>query len=408
MADFKYEGLDQTGRRVLGEIEAKDQQDAKRLLRRKGIRARKLTKPNKLSEVDLFEMWSEFKSVGGGYSDKDIGRFTKQLATLVNAGVPILQSLDILRKQEKKAPLKKALTRISRGVSEGMTLNEAMGKEPGFPKLYCQLIKAGEMAGILDDILKKLDLFIERRIALKAQIKSAMMYPAIVLTIGVIVIIGLMTFVVPTFVGMLEESGNEIPWITQFVINISEFFQNHIFKIIGLCLITGFGIHHCINKTDRGKKIFDKLILKMPVIGNVVIKGSLSSFSQTLATMLGAGISIVDALEVCADTIDNTVIAKDIKRVRASVVSGRNIAEPLSRIKYFPDLITQMINVGESTGNLDEMLKKVSKVFEVEVEGSIQTMTQMLEPLLIVGLAIMVGGVLLAMYMPMFVQAGGA
>jgi len=408
MAEFKYEGLDKTGRKIIGEIEAKDQQDAKRLLRRKGIRARRLTKPSKLSEVDLFEMWAEFKSVGGGYSEKDLGRFTKQLATLVNAGVPILQSLDILRKQEKKPALKKALTRVSRGVSEGQTLNEAMTSESGFPKLYCQLIKAGEMAGILDDILKKLDVFIEKRIALKSQIKSAMMYPAIVLTIGIVVIIGLMTFVVPTFVGMLEESGNEIPWITQFVIDISEFFQNHLFKIIGAALLTGGGINYGVNHTDKGKKFFDKMILKMPVIGNVVIKGSLSSFSQTLATMLGAGISIVDALEVCADTIDNSVIAKDIKRVRASVVSGRNIAEPLSRITYFPDLITQMINVGESTGNLDEMLKKVSKVFEVEVEGSIQTMTQMIEPLLIVGLAIMVGGVLLAMYMPMFSQAGGA
>ncbi len=406
MVEFKYEGFDKTGTRVIGSIEANDQKDAKRLLRRKGIRAKKLAKPNIFSEMNISDLLADL-NISSGFSEKDIGRFTKQLATLVNAGVPILQSIEILQKQEKNPYLRKSLLRISRRISEGQTLSDSMQEDKNFSKLYCQLIKAGEVAGILDEILNKLDDFLEKKMALRKKIKSAMMYPAIVSFIGVIVFVGLMTFVVPQFVSMLEENQQEIPWITQVVINISDFFRENIFKLIIGSIAFFFGAYYFLRKTEDGRRIFDKAILQIPVLGNVIIKGNLSSFSQTLATMISSGISIVDALEVCADTVENSIISRDIKRVRASVVSGRTLAAPLGRITYFPDLITQMINVGESTGNLDEMLKKVSKVFEVEVEGSVQSMTQLIEPILIVVLAVLVGGVLAAMYMPIFAGASG-
>ncbi len=406
MVEFKYEGFDKTGTKVNGLIEAINESDAKRQLRRRGIRAKKLIKPNIFSDLDVTDILSHF-NLSSGFSEKDVGRFTKQMATLVNAGVPILQSLEILQKQEKNNFLRKSLLRISRKVSEGKTLHEAMKGEPNFSKLYCQLIKAGEIAGILDQILVKLDNYIEKKMELRRKIKAAMMYPAIVLFVGLVVFIGLMTFVVPQFVEMLEENKQEIPWITKLVINVSNIFRDHISKILLGVGGSAFAIYYFFKQTETGKKLYDKSILNFPILGNVVIKGSLSDFSQTFSTMISSGISIVDALEVCSETIENSVISRDIKRIRASVISGRALAAPLARIKYFPDLITQMINVGESTGNLDEMLAKVSKVFEVEVEGSIQTMTQLIEPVLIIGLAVLVGGVLAAMYMPIFASASG-
>ncbi|MCB9094613.1 MAG: type II secretion system F family protein [Halobacteriovoraceae bacterium] len=405
MGAYKYEGFNRDGKKVTGAIEAQDLNDARRLLRRGGIRATKVQKPSIL-EVDLGAFLSE-KTGMKQFSDKDVARFTKQLSTLIDAGVPIMQSLEILYKQEKNPGLRKALMRIARNVGDGKSLFEALEVEKGFEKLYCHLVRAGEVAGILNEILEKLAVFLEKRIALKKKVKSALTYPSIVVAVGITVITGLMAFVVPQFVDMIKESGQEIPGVTLFVMNVSAFFENNLLYIIGTIIFSAIGFMYGV-RTENGKKIFDKAILKVPLIGQVVIKGSLSSFSQTLSTMLGSGISIVDALDICADTIDNTYIARDLKKVRMSVIKGKNLAEPLKRITYFPPLIAQMIHVGESTGALDDMLKKVSNVFEIEVEGSVQNMTQLIEPIILVGLGGMIGTVLIAMYLPIFMSAGGA
>ncbi len=405
MGAFKYEGLNREGKKVNGSIEAVSAHEAKRLLRRQGVRAKKIQKPS-IFEVDLGMMFSE-KAGLKGFSDEDLTRFTKQLSTLINAGVPILQSLEILHKQEKNFSLKASLIRITQAVGDGKSLFEAMETERSFDKLYCHLVKAGEVAGILNEILDKLGEFLDKKIALKKQIKSAMTYPTIVCIVGVVVVAGLMTFVVPQFVGMLTESGQEIPWVTQAVIDTSVFFQSYIFHMFVSAVLAVGGIFYA-KKTPKGKIAFDKIMIKLPLLNSIVIKGSLSSFSQTLSTMLSSGISIIDALEICSETIDNSVISRDIKRVKMAVEKGKNLTEPLKRIDYFPDLITQMIYVGESTGNLDDMLKKVADVFEVEVEGSIQGMTQLIEPLILVGLGGVIGFVLIAMYLPIFMSAGGA
>jgi type IV pilus assembly protein PilC len=403
MGEFKYEGFTRTGDKVQGTIEAKNIQDAKRLLRRQGVKARKVQKPG-LLEIDLGLIISE-KLGSSGFNELDVCRFTKQFSTLIDAGVPILQGLEILYKQEKNSMLRASLMRISQAVSDGKTLFEALTVERGFSKLYCQLVNAGETAGILDEILEKLGEFLDKKIALRNKIKSAMTYPTIVVIVGIAVVCGLMAFVVPQFVDMIKDSGQELPWITAVVMSISAFFETYIFEIfIGLVLSAGGLIY--FKKTPQGKSLIDKYILKVPIFGNIVIKGNLSTFSQTLSTMLSSGIPIINALEICADTLDNEFIARDLKKVRAAVERGKTMTEPLKRIPYFPPLIAQMIYVGESTGSLDDMFKKISNVFEVEVEGSIAGMTQLIEPIILVGLGGMIGAVLIAMYLPIFMSAG--
>lgn len=402
---YKYEGVSAEGRKVQGEIEAKDERHAKRLLRRQGIRAKKMIAPNPL-DIDL-GMFLVEKGLVKPFGKDELNRFTRQLAILINAGVPIMDCLEILSKQEKNPSLKVTLRTVMEDVGSGKTLYEGLAAQKGFDKLYCSLVKAGEAAGILDIILNKLSEFMEKQEKIKKQIKSALTYPTIVLVIGVGVTWGLMVFVVPQFVGMLEESGQEIPAVTQFVINVSDFFQEYTVMMVpaGFVMFILFGNYI---KTKDGKIAWDRFTMKAPVFGEIIIKGNLSSFSRTLATMLSAGVALIEALDICIETLDNTQIAKDFKGVKEAVMKGKSITEPLGRIKYFPPLVNQMVKVGESTGNLDEMLVKIADVFEEETEDAIKTMTSLIEPAILVGLGGVIGTVLIAMYLPIFMSAGGA
>jgi type IV pilus assembly protein PilC len=404
MKVFKYQGVNRDGKKTSGELEANDQREVKKVLRRQGIRVTEIKAPS-IFEIDIGTVLAE-KAGGKAFGNKDLARFTKQFSTLIEAGVPILQSLEILYKQEKIPGLKKSIKKLATAVSDGKSLFDALSSDQSFDRLYCQLIKAGEVAGILDTILVKLAEFLEKKEGLKKKIKSAMTYPTIVVIVGIGVISGLLAFVVPQFVDMIKESGQEIPWITQFVMDLSDFFQNNIVYLMVGGLAIFFGMTYAI-KNPTGKKKFDQFILKVPLFGKVVIKGGLSSFSQTLSTLLSSGIPIVEALEICSETMDNAVMAKDLRSVRAAVMAGKNITEPLKRISYFPELIAQMIEVGENTGTLDEMLMKVAKVFEIEVEGAIQGLTQLIEPLILVVLGGSIGAVMVAMYLPIFMAAGG-
>ena len=401
----KYEGVTSEGRKVQGEIEAKDERHAKRLLRRQGIRTKKVTAPNPL-DIDL-GMFLVEKGFVKPFGKDELNRFTRQLSILINAGVPIMDCLDILSKQEKNPSLKVTLRSIMEDVGSGKTLYEGMQAQKGFDKLYCSLVKAGEAAGILDTILNKLSEFMDKQAKIKKQIKSAMTYPTIVMVIGIGVTWGLMVFVVPQFVGMLTESGQEIPAVTQFVIDVSDFFQAY----TGIMFPVGFVFFILFSnyiKTKDGKIAWDRATMKAPVFGDIIIKGNLAGFSRTLATMLSAGVALIEALDICIETLDNTQIAKDFKGVKEAVVKGKSITEPLGRIRYFPPLVNQMVKVGESTGNLDEMLIKVADVFEEETEDAIKTMTSLIEPAILVGLGGVIGTVLIAMYLPIFMSAGGA
>jgi type IV pilus assembly protein PilC len=404
MPKFKYVGFTADGKKVESTVDADTIRDAKKLLRRQNIKAAKVVPPS-FFEADLGQFLVE-KGLARPFGRAELMRFTRQLAILINAGVPILECMEILHKQEQNMVLKRVVKNISMQVEEGKSLYDAMSQQQGFDKLYCSLVKAGESAGILDSILVKLAEFLEKAEKLKKQVKSALTYPVIVVFVGILVIFGLMTFVVPQFVDILKDSGQEIPWITQTVIDISEFFQNYTLLLIaGLVAGTMFFLNFI--KTKEGKQSWDRFTMKAPLFGILVIKGNLGSFTRTLATMLAAGVPIIDSLEICIETLDNTQIAKDLTKVRKAVIEGKSITEPLSRITYFPPLITQMIKVGESTGNLDQMLLKVSDVFEEEVEELVGNLTKLIEPIILVVLGGIIAFVLIAMYLPIFMSAGG-
>ncbi|MFY7992995.1 MAG: type II secretion system F family protein [Bacteriovoracaceae bacterium] len=405
MPKFKYAGFTQDGKKVESEIDASNITEAKKLLRRQRIRTTKITAPS-IFESDLGQ-WMVEAGLSKPFGRAELTRFTRQLAILINAGVPIMECLDILYKQEQNFTLKNSVKAIQVQVEEGKSLFEALSSQKGFDKLYCSLVKAGEAAGILDGILNKLAEFMEKQEKLKKQVKSALTYPVIVVFVGIIVIFGLMVFVVPQFVGMLKESNQEVPWVTQTVIDVSNFFQNYTLLLIA-GLVAGALLFFNYIKTTQGKQQWDKFTMTAPLFGMLVIKGNLGSFTRTLATMLAAGVPIIDALEICIETLDNTQIAKDLTKVRQAVVEGKSITEPLSRIKYFPPLVTQMMKVGESTGNLDNMLVKVADVFEQEIEELVGNLTKMIEPLILVVLGGIIGFVLIAMYLPIFMSAGGA
>lgn len=401
---FKYVGVNAEGKKVEGEVVGKDARHVKRILRRTGIRARKITAPSML-DIDL-GIWMVEKGFAKPFGTVELNRFTKQLAILIDAGVPILESLEMLAKQEKNPSMRMTITNIVEAIGAGKGLHEAMGTQKGFTKLYISLVKAGEAAGILDDILNKLAEFMEKQENIKKKVKSALTYPVIVLAIGTLVTWGLMIFVVPQFVGMLKDTGQEIPAVTQLVINVSNFLQEYTLLMIpiGIAIFVVF-INYI--KTKQGKINWDRFTMKAPLFGGIIIKGGLSGFMRTLSTMLGAGVPLLDSLDICIDTLDNTQMAKDMKVVKEAVVKGKSITEPLGRIKYFPPLVNQMVKVGESTGNLDDMLLKVADVFESETEELIDNITKLIEPLILVGLGGVIGTVLIAMYLPIFMSAGG-
>ena len=401
---YKFEGINSDGKKVSGEVDADSVRAVKKILRRRGIRGRKITAPSFL-DVDLGQLLVE-KGIAKPFGLQELNQFTKQLSILINAGVPILESLEMLGKQEKNASLKATIRSIVEKIGSGKSLFEAMDEQKGFSKLYVALVKAGEAAGILDGILSKLTEFMEKQSKIKKKIKGALTYPVIVAVLGTVITMGLMLFVVPMFVDMLLEGGQEIPGITQFVMDVSNFFQSYILHIITLGIFSLIIFKTYIQTVD-GKKAWDRFTMKTPLFGNIIIKGELASLFRTLATMLSAGVPLIECLDICIETLDNTQIAKDIKYVRNAVVRGKSITEPLGRIKYFPALVNQMVKVGESTGNLDDMLVKVSDVFEEETGESIDTMTTLIEPIILVVLGGMIGTVLIAMYMPIFMSAGG-
>lgn len=404
MGKYTFEAVDANGKKVTSKIDADSEREVRKLLRSQGLRVKKIIAPT-LLEFDLGE-WMVAKGITKSISNKDLMNFTKQLSTMIGAGVPILQSLEILYRAEKNPTLKSAVKKIANAVSEGKTIAEALSEQKVFNKLYVNLVKAGEAGGILDSILKKLALHMEKQEKTKAQIKSAMMYPTIVVAVGTGVIWAMMAFVVPQFTGMLKESNQEIPWITQFVIDTSNFIGSYSLIMIP-ALFVAIAFLFSFIRTTHGKIAFDNFIIKVPIFGGIVIKGNLSSFSNTLATLLSAGVSLIDALEICIETLDNGVIANDLRGVRKKIMEGKTMTDPLSKIEYFPEIVTQMIKVGEQTGQIDQMLERVATVFEEETDALIGTMTKMIEPIIIVVLGGIIAVILVAMYLPIFMQAGG-
>lgn len=337
---------------------------------------------------------------------KDVVIFTRQLSTMIDAGLPLVQSLEILSDQQENATFKQILREIRSDVETGTTFADAMKKHPTvFDNLYCNMVEAGELGGILDTILNRLAAFMEKNMALKKKVKGAMTYPIICLCISFVVLAVMLIFVVPVFQKMFADFGSALPAPTQMVVNMSDFAKHNFHFIIGAIIAAIFALKK-VYKTEKGREKIDELLLKMPIVGTLLRRVAVAKFTRTLGTMLQSGVPILDSLNVVARTSGNKVVEKAVFRVTDSISEGRAIAEPLAETGVFPGMVVQMINVGEATGALDVMLTKIADFYDEEVDQAVENLTAAIEPLMMVFLGGMIGGLVVAMYLPIFSMAG--
>ena len=399
MPIYVWQGVTPSGEKKKGEIEAKDERAAKILLRRQRIRVTKIKQKPK----DLLENISFFQP---GVKTKDVVVFTRQLSTMIDAGLPLVQGLDALASQQENKTFRKILYEIKQDVESGSTFADALKKHPKvFDRLYCNMVQAGEMGGSLDQVMARLATYMEKAEALKRRVKGAMMYPAIVLTIALIVLTIILVFVIPVFQKMFAESGHALPLPTQIVINLSEFVKSYILYIIGAMFAIGVAIKK-FHDTENGARIIDRLLLRAPIFGPLLKKVSVAKFTRTLGTLLRSGVPIIESLNVAAGTAGNKVIEDAIFSVRSSISEGKTIAQPLQESGVFPNMVVQMIAVGETTGALDEMLNKIADFYDDEVDAAVDALTSAIEPLMIVFLGGTIGSIIIAMYLPIFKMAG--
>jgi len=398
MPVFVWVAQTKKGRKLKGEIDAANEAIALSQLKKRNFTVKKL----KAKPKDIFGNISFLKPK---VTKKDLMVFTRQFSTMIDAGLPLVQGLTILAEQSENPTFKAVLKEITKDVEGGSTLAEAMKKHSKiFDALFVNLVAAGEMGGMLDTILRRLAQFIEKAEKLKSQIKGAMTYPIVVMAIAVIVIAVILVFVIPVFEDMFKSFGSALPTPTQIVVNMSRFLKSNIHWVIIalIALIYGFKRYR---DTAAGKKVTDSLFLKLPVFGNLLKKTAVARFTRTLGTMISSGVPILDALEIVAKTAGNVVIEEIIYEVRGSIAEGQTIAEPLSENDIFPGMVIQMIAVGEATGALDSMLEKIADFYDEEVDAAVAALTSMLEPLLMVFLGGSIGGLVIAMYLPIFEMA---
>lgn len=333
---------------------------------------------------------------------RDIVIFTRQFSTMINAGLPLVQALDILARQTENETLKKAIQETLYDVEAGNTLADALGQHPKvFTNLYVNMVAAGESGGLLDTILMRLATFLEKSESLQRKVKGAMIYPGVVLSVAVMAIAILLLFVIPTFESVFSSFGQVLPLPTRIVIAMSNMLQSYWWAILAAMAVSFFVLKKWI-ATDNGRLQFDRLLLRLPVLGPLVRKASVSRFTRTLGTMLSSGVTILDGLEITARTSGNRVIHDAVMESRAAIAGGKSISEPLKESAVFPPMVTQMIHVGEETGDLDGMLNKIADFYDDEVDVAVENLLKVLEPALIVILGTVVGGMIVAMYLPIF------
>ncbi len=395
MPIYVWKGKNIHGEKRKGQIEAIDEVGVRAHLKRLRIEDA-VIKPK---PKDLFENIAIFKPKVTG---KDVVIFTRQLSTMIDAGLPLVQCLQILARQQSNPTFKKVLLAIQSDVETGTTLADSMRKHPKiFDNLYSNMIEAGELGGILDTILSRLATFKEKAMALQKRIKGAMTYPGICLAISLLILAVILIFVVPVFDKMFADFGSTLPAPTQIVVNLSRGFKSYILYVIPAVVVLIWLFKKYYN-TEKGRLQVDNMILWSPVVGSLVRKVAVSKFTRTLSTMLQSGVPILDALGVVARTAGNKVIERAVLRVSASIAEGRPIAEPLEESGVFPPMVVQMINVGESVGALDTMLEKVADFYDEEVDQAVDNLTAMIEPFMMVFLGGMIGGLVVAMYLPIF------
>ncbi|ORJ59129.1 type II secretion system F family protein [Geothermobacter hydrogeniphilus] len=401
MAKFAWEGKTRTGKVQKGTMEAPDQGAVTAALRRQGIMPSSIKERGRGMDMEIRIPGLEPK-----VTTKDLVVFTRQFATMIDAGLPLVQCLDILSRQQDNKTFKKILTEIKESVESGSTFADALAKHPkAFDELYVNLVAAGEVGGILDTILNRLAAYIEKALKLKKQVKSAMTYPATVVGIAVVVIGVILIFVIPQFEKMFHDFGGELPAPTQVVIALSNFIQHYILVIIGGIVLLIFAFKK-IYATSKGRSAIDEFSLKLPIFGVLIRKVAVAKFTRTLGTMISSGVPILDGLEIVAKTAGNKTVEKAIYQVRSSISEGKTIAEPLEKSGVFPPMVCQMIAVGEQSGAIDTMLNKIADFYDDEVDDAVSNLTSMMEPLLMLFLGTTVGGLVIAMYLPIFKLAG--
>jgi type IV pilus assembly protein PilC len=398
MPVWVWEGRTKAGETRRGEVEAADESSVQQRLRAMALSNVKIRKK---------PMSLNFKMPGlGGISQKDLVIFTRQFATMIDAGLPLVQCLDILASQLDNMAFREVLSKVKMKVESGSTLADALGDHPKvFDTLYTQLVAAGEIGGILDTILNRLAQYIEKAEKLKSKVKGAMVYPSIVLVVAVGVTVVLLLFVTPTFEKMFKDFGGAMPAPTQFIIDLSKALQHYgIYMLMGvIAVVVAFKTWV---SSKKGREQWDAFAIRTPIFGPLIRKVAVARFTRTLGTMISSGVPILDALEVVAKTAGNTVIEKAIRYTREKISEGKTIVQPLAETKVFPPMVVQMIGVGEATGAMDQMLTKIADFYDDEVDAAVAALTSMIEPVMMVFLGGVVGGFLVAMYLPIFNIAG--
>ena len=393
MAKFEWKGKSQGGEKKSGVIVAQNKDEVRQELQRRSITASSIKEQGK--EINL-------PSFGGGVSQKDVAVFTRQFSVMIDAGLPLIQCLELLGSQQKNKNFATMIQRVRGDVESGSTLADAMKKQPkAFDQLYVNMVAAGEAGGILDQILERLSEYIEKNVKLKAQVKSALMYPTIIVIVAVGIVGLIMYKVIPTFTAMFESSGVELPGITKITIGISKIVESYAvyFMILMFLLYMFLNRYH---KTYGGRRILDRILLKIPIIGMLLQKIAIARFCRTLSTLSAAGVPILDGIEITARTSGNAIIEDALMGVKKEVEEGKTISDPLSKIRLFPQMVVSMIGVGEATGALDTMLSKIADFYEDEVDIAVAGLMSILEPILILWLGGVIGFIVISLYLPIF------
>lgn len=399
MQVFVWEGTTPRGEKRKGEIEASDDRAVRLILKRQRITPDKI----KAKSKNLFENVSFLQPK---VKTKDVVIFTRQLSTMVDSGLPLIQGLEALASQQNNKTFKNLLREIKSDVETGSTFADALKKHPKlFDRLYCNMVAAGEIGGILDEVLSRLAAYMEKAERLKRKVKSAMTYPAIVLGISGVVLTVILLFVIPVFESMFKDFGQALPLPTQMVINMSQGLKSY-FLLIIIAVFAGCFVFKKYYGTLQGKRTVDRLLLRAPIFGPLLRKVAVAKFTRTLGTLINSGVPIIEALNVAAGTSGNKIVEEAIHKVRTSISEGRTIAQPMLESGIFPNMVVQMISVGETTGALDQMLNKIADFYDEEVDTAVDGLTSMIEPLMIVFLGGTIGTVIVAMYLPIFKMAG--
>lgn len=393
MPQFDWKGRKRTGETVEGVISADNKDAAFASLRRQQIVPVKIKEKGKELALPKF---------GGGVPVKDLSIFTRQFSVMIDAGLPVVQCLEILANQQENRIFKRVLLEVREDVEAGSSLFESFRKHPKvFDDLYCNLVAAGEAGGILDTILQRLSVYLEKNVKLKSAVKSALIYPVVVVTVAILVVVIIMWKVIPVFASLFMGLGAKLPMPTRITIAISKFLGIWAIPIFIIIAVIVFALQ-AWHKTPAGRHNIDNVVLKLPVLGIVLRKIAVARFCRTMATLVSSGVPILEGLAITARTSGNAIIEEAIMKTRKSVEEGKTLSQPLEESKVFPGMVTQMINVGESTGALDAMLSKIADFYEDEVDTAIANLMSLLEPIIIVFLGTTVGGIVISMYMPLF------